>query len=77
MSDMEKHLAHMIRVIVLKDEPRIWQELKLKKDTIIIVRPDHYIGLITDEGWKVAGDYLRRLAEPKKEEAVILPKIHT
>ncbi len=77
VSDMEKHLAHMIRVIVLKDEPRIWQELKLKKDTIIIVRPDHYIGLITDEGWKVAGDYLRRLAEPKKEEAVILPKIHT
>ncbi len=53
------------------------EKLKIIKDTVILVRPDNYIRLITDEGARVVGDYLRKLEEPKKEEQNIkLPKVH-
>jgi len=77
MQEMEKELSHVMKFTLLKDETSIWKKFRLKKDTIIIVRPDHYIGLVTDEGSKVAGDYLRRLAKEKKEEVSMLVKTQT
>lgn len=77
MLDLEKQLPGVFKLIDLSKEKKMIDNLKIKKDTVILVRPDHYIGLITDEGAKVVGDYLRKLEDPKKEnDNIRLPKVH-
>ncbi|HVE61942.1 MAG TPA: FAD-dependent monooxygenase, partial [Chitinophagaceae bacterium] len=56
--ELEKELPGVLKVVDLCKEKKMIQKLKIKKDTVILVRPDHYIGLITDEGARVVGDYL-------------------
>ena len=50
-----------LQAVDLSKEQEIISTLKIKKNTIIIVRPDHYIGLITDEGIKVVKGYLKKI----------------
>lgn len=76
MQALEKEMKGMVNVIPMNDETDLWQQFKLKRDTIILVRPDHYIGLITDEGVKVVGDYLRKLGMEKKEDGIKIPQTH-
>jgi 2-polyprenyl-6-methoxyphenol hydroxylase-like FAD-dependent oxidoreductase len=77
MHQLGKELSRMLSVIDLSKETGIIKELEIKKDTIILVRPDRYIGLITDEGVKVVRDYLHKLSVAKKEDDLFkLPKIH-
>ena len=77
MQELQKQIPDILNVIDLSKEKKMIEKFKVKKDTVILVRPDHYIGLITDEGAKVVGDYLRKLQEPeKKKEGITLPKVH-
>ena len=77
MEELQKQLPAILNVIDLCKEKKMIEKFKIKKDTVILVRPDHYIGLITDEGAKVVGDYLIKLKEPKKkQEDIKLPKVH-
>lgn len=69
-------MPDLLSVIDLSEEKEIITTLKIKTDTIILLRPDHYIGLITDEGAKVAGDYLRRLGEHTHGTQIKLPLTH-
>jgi hypothetical protein len=50
-----------LQVLDLSDEKALISRLKVKRNTIILVRPDHYIGLITDQGVKVMQEYLRNI----------------
>jgi 2-polyprenyl-6-methoxyphenol hydroxylase-like FAD-dependent oxidoreductase len=45
----------------MSQEKNVAELLGIKKDVLILVRPDHYTGLITDEGIKVVRDYLRKI----------------
>lgn len=77
MHQLGKELSRMLTVIDLGKESGIIKTLGIKKDTIILVRPDRYIGLITDEGVKVVRDYLHKLSVNKKDDDLFkLPKIH-
>ncbi len=77
MQELQKQIPSVLKVIDLCKEKKMIAKFKIKKDTVILVRPDHYIGLITDEGAKVVGDYLIKMKEPKKEkEGIMLPKVH-
>jgi 2-polyprenyl-6-methoxyphenol hydroxylase-like FAD-dependent oxidoreductase len=48
-----------LQVLDLSGERTLIAQLRVKRNTIILVRPDHYIGLITDQGVKVMREYLR------------------
>lgn len=50
----------ILSIIDLSSEKKLIESLNIKKDTILLIRPDHYIGLVTDEGIKVVRDYLKR-----------------
>jgi hypothetical protein len=77
MLDLQKQLPGVLNVVDLSKEKKMIEKFKIKKDTVILVRPDNHIGLITDEGAKVVGDYLRKLQVPeKKKEGITLPKVH-
>lgn len=76
MKVQENELPHMLRTIDLSEEKELINVLKVKTDMVILLRPDLYIGLVTDEGAKVAGDYLRKLGEHQKGTDVKLPITH-
>jgi 2-polyprenyl-6-methoxyphenol hydroxylase-like FAD-dependent oxidoreductase len=77
MQELKSEIPAILNVIDLSEEKKMIAKFKIKKDTVILVRPDHYIGLITDEGSKVVADYLRKLQEPqKKKDGITLPKVH-
>lgn len=76
MTALQDELPYMLKTIDLTTEGELITTLKVKTDTVILLRPDHYIGLITDEGAKVVGDYLRKLGDRKKEPDVKLPLAH-
>jgi hypothetical protein len=48
-----------LQVLDLSSEKALIRQLRVKRNTIILVRPDHYIGLITDQGVKVMWEYLK------------------
>ena len=50
-----------LHVLDLSDEPKISAVLKIKKETIVVVRPDHYIGLITDKGAAAVTAYFEKM----------------
>jgi hypothetical protein len=76
MKEVEADLGKVMQVHDFTDEEAIRKTFGIKSDVVILVRPDHYIGLITDEGPKVVGDYLRRLSVEKKEEGIFFTKTH-
>jgi len=76
MKALETELGKIIQVHDFSGEAEIRAKLKIKGNVVILVRPDHYIGLITDEGAKVVSDYLRRLADERKPEGVFVTKTH-
>ncbi len=76
MQELEAELGKIMQVHDFSEEEAVRARLKIKSNVVILVRPDHYIGLITDEGAKVVGDYLRRLAEEKKPEGILITKTH-
>ncbi len=77
ISELSKEKGKLVHMIDLSAEVEIMKLLKIKTDTVILVRPDRYIGLITDEGGKVVRDYLAKLLVEKKEEPLIkLPRTH-
>jgi 2-polyprenyl-6-methoxyphenol hydroxylase-like FAD-dependent oxidoreductase len=76
MKILQTEIGKQLQVIDLSEEEQLCASLKIKKDVVVLVRPDHYIGLITDEGAKVVGDYLKRLGEQKKNDGVRLQKTH-
>jgi hypothetical protein len=76
MKALEQEMPQLLRTIDLSNEKGLISALNIKKDCIILLRPDHYIGLITDEGAKVAGDYLRKLGTQKTDTEVKLPITH-
>jgi len=77
MMELQKQLPTILKVIDLSKEKKMIEKFKIKKDTVILVRPDQYIGLITDEGVRVVGDYLIKLeATAKQEQTIKLPKVH-
>lgn len=70
-------LTREVTIIDLSKEDAMIKHLGIKQDTVILVRPDRYIGLITDEGVRVVKDYLHKLSSEKKEDDLFkLPKIH-
>ncbi len=76
MKALESEMGKLVQVHNYSNEESLCAALKIKNDVVIVVRPDHYIGLITDEGTKVVADYLRRLGDEKKVEGVLLTKTH-
>jgi 2-polyprenyl-6-methoxyphenol hydroxylase-like FAD-dependent oxidoreductase len=50
-----------LNIIDMGQEKNATEILGIKKDVVILVRPDHYTGLITDEGIKVVRDYLTKI----------------
>jgi hypothetical protein len=76
MKEVEADLGRVMQVHDFTDEDGIRKTFGIKSDVVVLVRPDHYIGLITDEGPKVVGDYLRRLSVEKKEEGIFFTKTH-
>lgn len=78
-ADMRGLEASGIRGVQVHDfsnEHQLCATLGIKNDVVILVRPDHYIGLVTDEGAKVVGDYLYKLGEEKKVDGVFMTKTH-
>lgn len=51
----------VLKLLDWSREEKIKQQLGVKKSTIILVRPDQYIGLITDKGTKAVDEYLQQL----------------
>lgn len=76
MKRLESEMGKLVQVHDYSKEAELCAALKIKNDVVIVVRPDHHIGLITDEGPKVLADYLRRLGDEKKVEGVLLTKTH-
>lgn len=76
LAEAAEEVGSLMKVINLSAEDKLKMDFQIKRDTVILVRPDHYIGLITDEGAKVVRDYLKKLAEPKKEDGIKLPLTH-
>jgi hypothetical protein len=79
VSDMKELEATGIRGLQVHDfsnEEQLCATLGIKSDAVFLVRPDHYVGLVTDEGAKVVGDYLYKLGEEKKVEGVLITKTH-
>jgi 2-polyprenyl-6-methoxyphenol hydroxylase-like FAD-dependent oxidoreductase len=52
----------ILTIIDLSAEKKLMESLNITKDTVFLIRPDHYIGLVTDEGVKVVRDYLRKVS---------------
>jgi hypothetical protein len=50
-----------LRVLDLSAEQKIKAALKVKTETVIVVRPDQYIGLIKDKGVAAVHEYLKKL----------------
>lgn len=48
-------------IIIDRSEQAIYHQLKIHNDTIVVVRPDHYIGLITDKGGEEVLSYFKEL----------------
>jgi 2-polyprenyl-6-methoxyphenol hydroxylase-like FAD-dependent oxidoreductase len=63
-------LRKFIMIHDLSKEKEISKKLKVRRDTVILVRPDHYIGLITDEGSNAVMNYMRSVLmnERRKNE---------
>ena len=72
MNALQKEYSKILSVVDLSAEEEITSTLRIKKDVVIVVRPDHYFGLITDEGVRVVKDYLKKIrlqaAPPPKEK---------
>lgn len=50
-----------LKLLNLSNEKIMAGQLKVTSDTVILVRPDHYIGLVTDGGGRVVKNYLKAL----------------
>ncbi len=61
VTELENDFRKGVKVIDLSKEEKIMKQLKINDLTVIVVRPDNYIGLITDEGIKVVRDYLKKI----------------
>jgi hypothetical protein len=61
MTDLQKEFE-FLRVVDLSEDKNLVQQLKIKNDTVILVRPDHYIGLVTDKGGNVVKEYLKKIS---------------
>ena len=77
MNTVQAEIGKSLIIIDLTEEEQLCSELKIKEDVLVLVRPDHYIGLITDEGAKVVGDYLKKLGEEKKPDGIKLTQTHS
>jgi 2-polyprenyl-6-methoxyphenol hydroxylase-like FAD-dependent oxidoreductase len=50
-----------LQVLDFSGEQKITAALKIKKPTIVVVRPDHYVGLITDKGAAAVNAFFQNL----------------
>jgi 2-polyprenyl-6-methoxyphenol hydroxylase-like FAD-dependent oxidoreductase len=61
----------IVTITDLSGEKKLLQSLNITRDTVILVRPDHYVGLVTDEGLKVVKDYLKRIYKDEEPLHVV------
>ncbi|MBD0331662.1 MAG: FAD-dependent monooxygenase, partial [Chitinophagaceae bacterium] len=67
IDEVQKDFRRILKVTDMSNEKKIQKALNIKQNTLIVVRPDHYIGLITDEGVKVVRGYLSNITSNKAD----------